>query len=97
MASIEEVLTEAKRNGRVCPQPIRWNELYESLPGRRRRGGGWEPALPLILAAWSGTPALFKALRLREHIEWAAAHDCLDEVHAFLAQLPEAEWHHFGE
>lgn len=37
--------------GRVCPIPTRWNELWELLPGRHRVGSGWVPPLPLILGA----------------------------------------------
>jgi len=29
----------------VCPQPMRWNELYEMLPAKKRVGNGWEPPL----------------------------------------------------
>ncbi len=38
-----------------------------------------------------------KMLRLREHIEWAASHGCLEEVNMFLRGLPEDQWHHIGE
>lgn len=97
MPTLDDVLAEAQRNNRVCPQPQRWNELYEMLPNRQRKGGGWEPALPLIHAAWWDTPAMLKMLRLREHIEWAESHGVLDEVHAYLTRLPEHEWHHLGD
>ena len=97
MATLAEVLAEAQKNQRACPQPRRWNELYELLPDRKRKGGGWEPALPLILAAWWDTPAMMKMLRLREHIEWASQHGALDTVSDFLLALREDEWFHFGE
>lgn len=97
MATLGEVLDEAQKNSRVCPQPQRWHELYEMLPEKQRKGGGWEPALPLILAAWWDTSAILKMLRLREHIEWAASHGCLEQVHAYLMGLAESEWHHIGE
>jgi hypothetical protein len=97
MATLEETLAEAKKNQRVCPQPQRWQELYDLLPDKQRKGLGWEPALPLILGAWWDTPALHKMMRLKEHIEWAASHDCLDEVHQFLCTLCESDWQHIGE
>jgi hypothetical protein len=97
MTSLEQVLAEAQKNKRVCPQPQKWQQLYELLPEKTRKGAGWEPSLPLILAAWSDTPAMSKMLRLREHIEWAATHGCLEQVHSFLQALPEEEWHHIGE
>jgi len=84
-------------NGRVCPQPQNWNELWELLPNRRRVGSGWEPPLPLILAAWWTTPALSKMLRLQEHIRYAAEHGAIAQVDAFLRGLAEEEWAHLGD
>ena len=77
--------------------PQQWAKLYDMLPGRQRVGAGWEPALPLILGAWHGTPALFKIVRLQEHLEWADRHGVLPEVAAFLESLEESDWLHFGE
>lgn len=64
---------------------------------RATKGGGWEPAVPLILGAWHETSALLKMLRLKEHIDWADQHGVLDEVDKFLRSLPESEWAHLGE
>lgn len=97
MVTMERALAEAQKNGRVCPQPREWQSLYEMLPNKTRVGGSWNPSLPLILAAWWDTPSSSKALRLREHLEWASAHGCLDAVHSFLAALPERAWHHADE
>ena len=71
MTSLEQVLAEVQKNKRVCPQPQRWQQLFDMLPDKQHRGSGWEPSLPLILAAWWDTSAMSKMLRLREHIEWA--------------------------
>lgn len=97
MATLEEVLVQIQMSNRVCPLPQQWQQLYEMLPNKRRTGAGWDPSLPLILAAWDDTPALSTMLRLREHIEWAATHNCIDEIHSFLDALPEKQWHHVGE
>jgi hypothetical protein len=97
MVTLEETLQEAQKNNRVCPQPKRWQELYELLPEKKRKGNKWDPAVPPILAAWWDTPALLKVLRMREHIEWASKHDYLDNVYRFLSELPESEWHHAGD
>lgn len=32
MTTLDEVLAEVQKNNRVCPQPKKWNELYELLP-----------------------------------------------------------------
>jgi hypothetical protein len=95
--TLDEVLAIAKQNSRVCPLPPQWNRLYELLPAKRRVGNGWEPALPLILAAWHDTPAIMKTLRLQEHIEWADSHGALAAVARFLVSLPEDQWYHLGE
>ena len=58
---------------------------------------GWEPALPLILAAWHDTAALSKILRLDEHIRWADEQNALDEISTFLRNLPEDHWLHLDE
>jgi hypothetical protein len=92
-----ELVRYCSENNRVCPMPSQWNTLWEMLPNRKRAGEGWEPALPLILAAWHDTPALLKMLRLKEHIDWAEHHGVLDEVDKFLRSLPETEWAHIGE
>lgn len=97
MTTLEDAIEEAKKNNRVCPMPMRWNHLYKLLPNRRRSGAGWEPALPLILSAWHEAPALFKALRLKEHLEWAASNGAIDEVFAYMASLQENDWYHYGD
>lgn len=92
--TLDKALEEAARNGRVCPQPIKWKELYDILPGCHRVGGGWEPALPLILSAWGMTSDWEKKMRLREHLEWAKSHNCLESIYAFLLGLSENDWYH---
>lgn len=94
---LDELLKYVQANERVCPQPQRWNELWTMLPNRRRSGEGWEPSLPLILAAWWDTPALAKILRLREHIEYASAQGALEKVDRFLRSLPESDWAHVSD
>ena len=96
MATLEGAIAVACSNNRVCPQPQKWNQLYELLPDKRRAGLGWEPSLPLILDAWD-TPAMFKMIRLREHLVWAAEHGALDSVHTFMCSLAESDWHHLGD
>lgn len=77
--------------------PSHWETLWKMLPQRKRVGGGCEPALPLILAAWYDTPDLLKMLRLKEHIDWAEQYGVLGEVDKFLRGLPESGWAHNGE
>ncbi len=95
--SIETLIAYCRDNSRVCPMPPLWKELYELLPNRQRVGGGWEPALPLILAAWHDTPAISKMLRLEEHIRWAAEHNALESIGVFIRNLEENDWLHLSQ
>jgi hypothetical protein len=95
--SVESLVAYCRENKRVCPLPRLWNELWEMLPNRTQVGSGWNPSLPLILAAWHDTPEILKMLRLTEHIEWAAQHGALEKVDRFLRELREEDWHHVGE
>jgi hypothetical protein len=77
--------------------PQQWNTLWLMLPNRSSKGASWQPAPPLILAAWAETPALLKSLRLREHIEWAEKYGALNKVDMFLRSLPESDWLHISQ
>jgi hypothetical protein len=96
MTTLEQALAEFQAESRVCPLPEKWNQLWQMLPNRRRRGLEWEPALPLILAAWRDTPHLSKMLRFREHLEWANEHGVLEEVCRFLRSLKQEDWYTGG-
>ena len=83
-------------NKRAIPRD--WTNLYDLLANKKQKpSGGWEPPLPLILAAWHVTTPLDKHLRFREHIEWARDQGQLDEIGNYLRSLDEAAWYHFGE
>jgi len=84
-------------NGRICPQPQRWDELWKMLPNRQQNpNGGWIPPLPLILGAWHYTTGVEKILRLREHIDYAFENGVFEEIDRFLRNLPESDWHKAG-
>jgi len=98
MSNLRDELTEyCKSNNRVCPLPDYWMKLYEMLPGKKRKGSGWEPSLPLILGAWWETSSIEKIIRLSEHIEWAEKLNVLDKVSNFLYSLSEDQWFHIGD
>lgn len=78
---------------RVCPQPKPWNEVFRRLPGKTRQGTGWEPPLPLILAAWWEATDSQKRERLRLHLEWAENHGVLPEIFEYLKTLKPEDWH----
>ncbi len=91
---LEALIEYVKSDGRICPMPDCWNQLWEILPDKKQVGSGWEPSLPLILAAWSDTPHLAKILRFHEHIHYAAEHGVLDEADSFLRGLKQNQWYY---
>ena len=90
---LSELLKYVKSDGRICPQPKYWNEMWEMLPDKKREGNGWDPPLPLILGAWWHTSDMEKMMRLRQHIEYAAGKGALDEIDDFLRNLALYQWH----
>lgn len=85
-------------NNRLVPMPPQWNELYDLLKNTRQMpSDGWEPPLPLMLAAWHHSTPIEKQLRFKEHLQWAQTQGQLEDIGAFLRSLPESQWCHFDE
>jgi hypothetical protein len=91
--TLDAALVMIRRNNRVCPLPSIWKQLYDALPDKSPQLA----TVPLTSQEWKQTPALQKRTRLREHIEWAAAHGVLNDVYTLLDALPENKWQHMGE
>ena len=96
-STAQELIAYCRQSRRVCPQPLRWQELWELLPARERVGNGWQPASPLILATWWDTSDLEKMARLAEHLKWAQQNGALASASTYLRNLKEKEWHHLGD
>ncbi|NQV32391.1 MAG: hypothetical protein HQ515_06835 [Phycisphaeraceae bacterium] len=95
--TLDALLNYVRENGRVCPKPPLWNDLWKMLPNRIREGSGWHPPLPLILAAWYETSDMEKAERLELHIRYAYEKTAIAVVDNFLRNLDEESWVHRGE
>ncbi|TFZ06258.1 hypothetical protein EZ313_06330 [Ramlibacter henchirensis] len=93
--SLEDVLQLARRNNRACPLPAPWAAFYELLPARTVDGRSVKPPASIDRAGWTKMSAMQKRLRLRDQIEWAERAGVLQAAYDFLANLPEAHWHHF--
>jgi hypothetical protein len=94
--SFESIWGYCTANNRAIPKD--WQRPYEVLIGKKQKAtGGWDPPLPLILAAWYVTMPIEKQLRFKEHVQWAADHNQAAGVGAYLRSLPEEQWYHFGE
>lgn len=91
---LKSLFDYVQSEGRICPMPTFWNELWKMLPDSKQKdNGGWEPPLPLILAAWHDTTVSEKRDRLKLHIEYAAKKGILDKVDIFLRKLTPDQWH----
>ena len=78
-------------NERICPLPMRWDELYGILRNKTTE----KPPHPLLLFNLRSKNVLMsKQVRLFEHIDWAKKQNQVDEVSTFLYVLPELEWLH---
>jgi hypothetical protein len=93
MEKIVAFRDKCMEQGWICPQPQNWNRLWELLPDKSRNGSGWEPALPLILAAWSHTSNLEKSIRFDQHLQWASDHGAAEIVLGYLQTLSPEDCH----
>lgn len=89
---LKDLLRYVQAEGRVCPMPQKWNELWEMLPNKKRASVGWEPSLPLILAAWYEVSAQDKKDRLSLHIKYADANNALEQIDQFIRLLKPDDW-----
>lgn len=77
----------------ICPVPMVWNEIYGNLCRIAEQRGLPKPPVPLILAAWWDTPAMLKALRWQETLEWAGEHDLRGQI----PELTDEQKHYIGD
>ena len=94
--TLDKVMQLARHRNRVCPVLARWMEFHAQLALHARSARDPLPE-PLQGAAWAGTPSLAKRMVFRDQLEWADRNGCLPQAHAFLKDLPDADWHHMGD
>ena len=97
MTEMERLLSYCVENGRVCPMPLPWQQVWDMLPAKKHHSAEWDPPLPPIFAAWWETSDDLKRDLFEQHLRWAAAHGALDRVARFFRSFPESEWHHRRE
>jgi hypothetical protein len=91
--TVDDVMAEARRFNRVCPAQSDWLRLQAVLAEH----GGPDAPGAMYGAAFRTMSALARRMAVRDQVEWAAEHGCLQEVYAFLHALPEDRWTHMGD
>jgi hypothetical protein len=91
---LEILVRESFVNGRVCPIPKKWNELYKLITSKTNAN---DLPLPFILNSWWDSTNVMKEMRLKEHLEYAYDNGLIKEVKDFLSKLNESEWHHLKD
>jgi hypothetical protein len=89
MSELEELLQFCRADGRVCPTPQRWAELFEKIT---RSAGRSDIPKPLILAAWWHTSDSEKRERLALQLRCIREAGALMEISRFLTSLRHEEW-----
>ena len=89
---VQSLLEYCNKNGRVCPQPQKWDELWKMLPDKKQKGSKWYPPLPLILGAWWHTNTKEKRERFKLHLSYAEEKGILDIIDVFLRELADEHW-----
>lgn len=86
-------MNDILKNNRICPNPQKWNKLWEILKLKSEE----KVFSPLILAAWWHTSDGEKQERFQYHLSIAEKCGAIDEVMSFWESLNESDWHHKGE
>jgi hypothetical protein len=89
---LKNLLDYVKADGRICPNPQEWNELWEMLSDKQLTGSSTRPPVPLILGAWNYASNISKIIRLAEQINYAAKYGKLDEIDTYLRGLKSEQW-----
>jgi hypothetical protein len=82
--TLEDLLDYINQDGKVCPMPREWDQMWRMLPGKT------DP--PLILAAWHTTGDLEKRNRFLGHLFYAEDHNVIKPVSEFLGSLRPNQW-----
>jgi hypothetical protein len=91
--SVQAVMTEARRNNRVCPIESEWRRLHAFLTSVNAD----DAPPPLTGAEYRRSAPLVRRIRVRDQVEWAAQHGLLRDLLSFIESLPEDHWIHMGD
>jgi hypothetical protein len=49
MTELEQLTSYCAENGRVCPKPLPWHQVWEMLPSKQHHSAEWNPLCPQSL------------------------------------------------
>ena len=84
----EQLVAYSTSENRICPKPIRWDQLWQLL-GRPSE----EVGPPLVLSGWAFSSDRDKRVRFKEHLEYALRAGIFEVAETFLRELEADEWH----
>lgn len=90
--SEDDLLREARKDGRVCPLPTRWLEFHRVLLNAAPQAP--LAPQPVTGSAWAATPPSAKRDVFAEQIAWATQHRVVQQAFDFLSSLPREEWYY---
>jgi hypothetical protein len=90
----QDLMLEARKDGRICPLPTRWLEFYRVLQDNAR--GAALPAPPLSGSSWASASPAAKRSAFEAQLAWATQQGCGAPAYAFLSSLGKSDWY-FGD
>ena len=87
-------ISECNGKGRICPMPMKWNDLYKFI---KIKTGKDDVVKPLILTGWYETPLLAKIACFQQQLEYAYDNGILENVKTYLGRLTEEQWYHAND
>jgi hypothetical protein len=88
-SAIEALKSPTKEGKKICPTPVFWAPLHQTLIAHAKTNLLPPPPMPLILAGWNFSSDEEKKARWLETVSWCETHQC---VH-LLASLKDADWY----
>jgi hypothetical protein len=89
---LRSLLNYVSAEGRVCPMPRPWADLWNIVCRAAHKARAREPIPPRVLGSWWNTPKGQKMLAVREQLVCAAECGVLDEADRLLRTLRPDDW-----
>lgn len=88
-ATIKALKSLSNEDKKICPTPVFWAPLHQTLIAHAKTNHLPPPPMPLILAGWNFSSDKEKKARWLETVSWCESHQCMH----LLASLNDADWY----